>query len=167
MMKLQSAAKLRRRAMRLRPVVLALMSAGCVSAAFGVDLPQNMTLKAGDATVSTTGNTMTTKQTSKRAVWESTDFSIGKDFSFVNDAQNGGLTLVRVVGNQFNGGLRSMINGSLQSNNHFILVNPFGISVGGSAVINTAALTMSAKDLSADLYSDGQYTGFMNATHIV
>ena len=169
-MKLQSASKLHRRVAKLRPVVLALISAGCVSAAFAVDLPQDMTLKAGDAVVSknASGTIMTATQISNRAVWESTDFSIAKGFKFENSALNGGLTLVRVVGNNFNGGIRSQIFGELTSTNHLILVNPFGISVGGSAVISTAALTMSAKDLSADLYSDGQYTGFMTkGAHIV
>jgi filamentous hemagglutinin family protein len=170
-MKLESASKLRRRVATLRPVVAALMGAGCMSCALADNLPTGMTLKAGGADIATNGSTMTATQTTRRAVWEAFNFSIGEGFTFVNNGPSGSLTLVRVTG----AGQRSQLDGTLTANNTFMLVNPYGIYVGGTAVITAGNLLLSAKDLRPDLVKDdpnnpdapNTYNGFMNATHLV
>ncbi|MGC4061889.1 MAG: filamentous hemagglutinin N-terminal domain-containing protein [Aquabacterium sp.] len=167
-MKLQSAAKLRRRVATLRPVVLALMGAGCMSVALAGNLPQftGSTPVAGGASVDVNGNVMTVTQTTRRAVWEAFNFSIGEGYTFVNNGPTGSLTLVRVTGF----GQSSQINGTLTANNTFMLVNPYGIYVGPKAVITAGNLLMSAKDLRSDLIGDNHdYNAFMTSAtpHLV
>lgn len=173
-MKRQSAFKLRRRVATLRPVVLALMGAGCMSAALAGSLPDfngAVAPVAGSASYKVDGNVMTVTQTSRRAVWEAFNFSIGEGFTFVNNGPAGSLTLVRVTG----AGQRSQLDGTLTANNTFMLVNPYGIYVGGTAVITAGNLLLSAKDLRPDLVKDdpsntdapNTYNGFMNATRLV
>jgi filamentous hemagglutinin family protein len=162
MMKLQSASKLRRHVATLRPVVLALISAGVMASAVAQGLPQGMVLKAGQAEIATNGNTMTATQTSRRAVWEAFNFSIAEGSTFANIGPAGSLTLVRVTGF----GQASLLNGTLTANNHFMLVNPFGIYVGPKSVITAASLLLSAKDLRPDLVADN-YNGFMTGSHLV
>jgi filamentous hemagglutinin family protein len=167
MMKLQSASKLHRRVAKLRPVLLALISAGCVSAALAGPLPENVTRKAGDADVLTNGNTMTITQRSSRAAFESTNFSIDVGNTVAVNGPAGSLTLMRVIGNG-SGGQSSQINGSLLAQNTFMLINPYGIYVGGTAVLQAANLMLSTKDMSPDLIGqDGSYAGFMSNAHLV
>jgi filamentous hemagglutinin family protein len=160
-MKRQSAFKLRRRVATLRPVVLALMGAGCMSAALAGSLPEftKDTPVAGSASFKVDGNVMTVTQTSRRAVWEARNFSIGEGFTFVNNYNGAGtgLTLVRVTG-----GFTSFIDGTLTANNTFMLVNPFGIYVGPKAVITAANVLLSAKDLAWGTGSADNYNAFMD-----
>ncbi|MDO9235264.1 MAG: hypothetical protein Q7U28_04415 [Aquabacterium sp.] len=157
----------------LRPLMLALISAGCVSGALAgapiiadTTLPTGMVLKNGAAELATVGTTMTATQTSARAVWEANNFSIGTLSSFINNGLKGSTTLVRVVSSQGGFGNSSVLNGHLTANNNFILVNPFGIYVGSSAVITGASVVLSALDLKSSLI-DNNYQAFMDGQHVV
>ena len=157
----------------LRPLMLALISAGCVSGALAgapiiadTTLPTGMVLKNGAAELATVGTTMTATQTSARAVWEANNFSIGTLSSFINNGLKGSTTLVRVVSSQGGFGNSSVLNGHLTANNNFILVNPFGIYVGSSAVITGASVVLSALDLKSSLI-DNNYQAFMEGQHVV
>lgn len=156
-----ASAKGRGRVARLRPLVMALLSAGCASA-LAVTLPENLQIKAGQGTLTTEGNTMTLKQTSFRSIWEAYSFNLSADARFEVQADKASMTLVRVTGF----GQTSQLNGTLRADNNFILVNPYGIHVGSTAVLSAGSLVLSALDLKQELI-DNNYAKLMEGAHVV
>ncbi len=155
----------RRRAARisLTPLVLAMTLAGVLGAAQAAPadnaIPTGMTLQAGQAEI-TTRNTdtgvMAVTQTSDRAVWTASDFSVGAKASFTNTGPSANSdTLIRVIG-----GVPSEIYGSVVANNRLWLVNASGIYVGAGGSISAASLLMSARDVSPGEVASG-YASFM------
>lgn len=149
----------------LRQLTLALFACGAASfchalptAAAG-ELPTGMTLRAGSATLNTTGSTMTLTQTSAKAVYEAGSFSIGSAAAVNVTAPSArSLTLVRVLGSS----TPSVIDGQLTSNARMFLVNTGGILFGATARVNVGALVASTRDLDPALVAD-DYAGFMDA----
>jgi len=162
-------AKRRQPAARLRPLLAAMLMAGAIgpvaavttTAASDTTLPTGMTLKQGAATVAIDDvkNVMTTTQTSSRAVWEATDFSVGAKAAFTNSATLGANTdtLIRVVGTA-----PSVILGPVTANNRLWLVNSNGLYVGSTGSITAASVMMSARGVNAAEVESG-YATFMSA----
>lgn len=159
-----------RRLARLKPLAVALLSAGFVSHAVAAAGVPNLNCVAGTCNAITTeGTTTTMGQTSKIAVYETFDFSLAKGNTLINKGAKGDLTLVRVTQNpdSFGSGARSFVDGSVYSEPTFVLVNPWGISVSGQIVSPFGSIVLSGKDLDPSLTQDG-YAGFMkDGAHLV
>lgn len=163
-----TASKRRGQAARLRPIVMALISAGCASAVLADTIvpDKNMVKIAGEGVLSVNdaNNVMTLKQTSLRSIWEARSFSLSSDARFEVVSGNAhSMTMVRVTG--FG---RSSIDGRLVADNQFILVNPYGITVGGTAILSANSLVLSALDLKTSPTNEGpDYDSVMKGEHIV
>jgi filamentous hemagglutinin family protein len=159
-------------AARLRPLLAAMLMAGAIGPVAAVTTgtasdtttPTGMTLKQGASELTVTTNaagivTMRADQTSSRAVWEASDFSVGAKAAFVNNATLGANTdtLIRVVGFT-----PSVILGPVSANNRLWLVNSNGLYVGSTGSITASSVMMSARDVNAAEVESG-YATFMSA----
>lgn len=99
---------------------------------------------SGQATISGSGDQVTIRQGSNRAIINWQDFSIaaGQSASFIQPSASSAM-LNRVIG-----GNASEIYGTLSANGQIYLVNPNGVLVGPSGVINTAGFIASTLDIS-------------------
>ncbi len=131
----------------LTPLALALSLAhGAWAAApsSAAQLPSGGVVKAGSATIGTSGNAMTVNQASNRAVIDWNSFNVGarNTVDFVQPGANA-VTLNRVVGNE-----GSVIDGALNANGQVFLLNPNGVLFGKHAVVDTGGLLASTLDIS-------------------
>lgn len=165
-----------RRSARLRPLMAALCLAGFAQAAlagFVADtaLPQvqgaeglvtGLNVVRGNATVLVNGSAMQVNQQSRNAFLEAYSFNVGASSSFkVNSDFTNGMTLARVTGFA----QQSYLEGAVSANNHFVLVNPYGIYVGGT-VFTSGSITLSAKDLDPKLVANN-YQAIDEGAHLV
>jgi filamentous hemagglutinin family protein len=114
-------------------------------------LPTGATLQAGSATISApSADALTVNQSSGRAVIDWTSFSIGAGGKV--DFQNGsGATLNRVTG-----GERSSIDGLLSATGSVYLLNPSGVIVGKSGVVDVGGgFVASTLDVPNDAFMGG------------
>lgn len=164
-MKKSSAFRSSRRVARLKPLAAALMGMGLTASVLAADFPVNLNCVRGSCnTITTTGNTMTMGQTSRIAVYESTDFGLAAGNTLRNTGS--GMTIVRVVPADGLFGVRSLVNGTVTSDPSFVLINPWGISVGGSITSTTGSVLLSARDLDASLTTEN-YDALFNGAHLV
>jgi filamentous hemagglutinin family protein len=118
-------------AVALPALLLAGALAGQASAATA-GLPSGATVVAGKARVGTsTGFSLTIDQTSSKAVIDWNSFSIGRGDKVTFD-NGSGITLNRVMGGQV-----SDIDGTLTATGGVYILNPNGVLIGKSGVINT------------------------------
>lgn len=104
--------------------------AGAASAA-GAALPTGGVVQAGSAVIGApSGSSLTINQTSSRAIIDWTSFSIGQAGS-VQFNNGSGATLNRVTG-----GSISSIDGLLSGTGSVYLINPNGVIIGKSGVVN-------------------------------
>jgi len=105
--------------------------------------PGGEQLVAGVASFDRTGSTLTVTQGTDRAVIHWQDFSIahGELTTFIQPSSTSAV-LNRVVSDQL-----SSIYGTLQANGQVYLINPNGIVVGSTGVINTAGFMASTLDV--------------------
>lgn len=95
--------------------------------------PQGGQVVGGTATINQVGNTVTVNQASQRAVINWTGFSINNgELTRFNQPGANAAVLNRVLG-----GNPSAIYGTLSSNGKVFLINPNGILVGPSGIIDT------------------------------
>ena len=94
-------------------------------------LPSGGQTVAGQAAISSAGSRLTVNQTSARAIINWTDFSIGQGAS-VQFNNGSGATLNRVTGQN-----ASSLNGALGATGSVYLINPNGVVIGKTGVINT------------------------------
>ncbi|HWU80929.1 MAG TPA: filamentous hemagglutinin N-terminal domain-containing protein, partial [Caulobacter sp.] len=114
-------------------------------------LPSGAVLQAGSATISTpSAGALTVSQSSDRAVIDWSSFSIGEGGAVV--FENGaGATLNRVTG-----GDRSSIDGLLSATGSVYLLNPSGVIIGKSGVVNVGGgFVASTLDASNDAFMSG------------
>ena len=99
---------------------------------------------AGQATISTSGSTLTVNQASDRAIIHWQDFSIasGHTTTFVQPSATSAAL------NRVTGGNPSAIHGTLQSNGQIYLINPNGVLVGAGGVVDTGGFLASTLDVS-------------------
>lgn len=133
-----------------RPTLLAaaLCSAFAALAQTPPQLPSGKQDVAGHAHVSVSGTHMLiTTQNAANALHSATDwrsFSIGAGHSVrIEQPTAGSMSINRVTAPN-----PSLLMGSLSSNGHVVLVNPYGITVGQGAVIDTARFTASTLAMS-------------------
>jgi len=119
-----------------RTVLLAssILAGGLAQTAQAGTLPVGGTVAAGTAAIATSGATTTISQSSARAVIDWTSFSVGQGNSVVfNQPGTQSATLNRVTGSA-----TSTIAGQIRSNGAVYLVNPNGIAITSTGVVQTA-----------------------------
>lgn len=106
-------------------------------------LPQQDKVVVGEATFSTTGNTMTINQKTPTTQidWKSFDIGKDKEVKFEQPNENA------VAYNRVIGGNASQIQGKLTANGKVYLANPNGVIITKGAEINVAGLLATTKDL--------------------
>lgn len=124
-------------------LLLALLPLGAAAGQDPRALPEDGRVVAGDATLSTSGRTLTVAQRSNRAILEWRSFNIGRDAAvqFVQPSASA-VALNRVVG-----GDASHIAGQLLGNGHVYLVNAAGVLFGRDARIDVGHLVTSTRDI--------------------
>lgn len=122
-----------------KTLALLVMSALSLGASSVDAMPEGGVIRSGEGAVSQNGREMTIRQDSGRLAMDWTNFNVGKDET-VRFQQPGkdALALNRVTGNQ-----QSVIDGSLLSNGHVLLVNPNGVVIGKNASIDVGGLVAS------------------------
>ena len=119
-------------------------------------MPEGGVVRSGSGSVTQNGKEMTIRQDSGRLAMDWTGFNVGKDET-VRFQQPGkdALALNRVTGNQ-----QSVIDGSLLSNGHVLLVNPNGVVIGKNASIDVGGLVASTAQVKDNFMKEfGNSTG--------
>ena len=123
-------------------------------------LPVGGTVKAGQASITQSGNTLTINQTTSKAIVSWNSFDVGKNATVnFNQPDANASTLNRV-----NSATKSMINGAVNSNGQIIFVNPNGVVFGKGAEINTGAITATTMDIRDADYLNGTMSYSGNGT---
>lgn len=139
-----------------KTLALLVMSALSLGASSVDAMPEGGVIRSGEGAVSQNGREMTIRQDSGRLAMDWTNFNVGKDET-VRFQQPGkdALALNRVTGNQ-----QSVIDGSLLSNGHVLLVNPNGVVIGKNASINVGGLVASTAHVKDNFMKEfGNSTG--------
>jgi filamentous hemagglutinin family protein len=129
---------------RLRLAALSLLIAQTFAPEAAHAQPAGGVVAAGAATISQQGNVTNIVQSTDRAVINWNNFSIpqGHTANFTMPSANSAvLNRVTALNNP------SLINGALNSNGNVFLVNPSGVVIGSTGVINTAGFMASALDI--------------------
>lgn len=114
----------------------------------------------GSATIDQSGNVLTINQGTDRLImgWNSFSIGQGETTRFVQPSSSS-MALNRVYG-----GTRSMIEGRLEANGCVILVNPAGITVTKSGVVNVNTFIGSTHDITDDEFLKGGVLNFKGAS---
>ena len=139
-----------------KTLALLVMSALSLGASSVDAMPEGGVIRSGEGAVSQNGREMTIRQDSGRLAMDWTNFNVGKDET-VRFQQPGkdALALNRVTGNQ-----QSVIDGSLLSNGHVLLVNPNGVVIGKNASIDVGGLVASTAHVKDNFMKEfGNSTG--------
>nr|WP_302708151.1 filamentous hemagglutinin N-terminal domain-containing protein [uncultured Dialister sp.] len=139
-----------------KTLALLIMSALSLGASSVDAMPEGGVIRSGEGAVSQNGREMTIRQDSGRLAMDWTNFNVGKDET-VRFQQPGkdALALNRVTGNQ-----QSVIDGSLLSNGHVLLVNPNGVVIGKNASIDVGGLVASTAHVKDNFMKEfGNSTG--------
>lgn len=142
-----------------KTLALLVMSALSLGASSVDAMPEGGVIRSGEGAVSQNGREMTIRQESGRLAMDWTNFNVGKDET-VRFQQPGkdALALNRVTGNQ-----QSVIDGSLLSNGHVLLVNPNGVVIGKNASIDVGGLVASTAHVKDNFMKEfGNSTGSFN-----
>lgn len=139
-----------------KTLALLVMSALSLGASSVDAMPEGGVIRSGSGSVTQNGKEMTIRQDSGRLAMDWTGFSVGKDET-VRFQQPGkdAMALNRVTGNQ-----QSVIDGSLLSNGHVLLVNPNGVVIGKNASIDVGGLVASTAQVKDNFMKEfGNSTG--------
>ncbi len=125
-------------------------------------LPDGGTFAAGAGTLdASVAGTLNVNTTTGRAVIDWNNFSIDAG-NTVNFNQPGiDSAVLNRVGVD---GASSLIHGALNSNGNVFLVNPHGIVIGGTGVINTNGFTASTMDIGNDAFMNGEDLNFTGSS---
>jgi len=106
-------------------------------------LPSGASVTHGSASFQSGDNSLTVHQTTDKLItnWQSFSISQGNAVRF-NQPSSTSEALNRVVG-----GTRSLLDGTLEANGKIILINPAGITVGPTGIINVNSFTASTLDI--------------------
>jgi len=125
----------------------------CASLVSGTALgnPTGGQVVGGAASISSSGSTLNINQSTDRAIinWQSFSIANGETTQF-NQPGTSSAALNRVVGANL-----SEIYGTLNANGKVYLINPNGIVIGASGVINTAGFVASTLDVNNDNFMSG------------
>jgi filamentous hemagglutinin family protein len=136
-----------------KTLLAALVGAALASPALAQVLPSGPQLRAGSASVSTSGSAMTIDQATSRAILDWQSFSIGADAS-VHFHQPGAssVALNRVVGAN-----PSEIFGRLTANGQVFLTNPTGVLFAPGASVEVGSLLATTLSISDADFMNGRY----------
>lgn len=180
---------------RVRPLVLALLAAGCVSVSagplnvrsiadttlpdFSVDKGAKLigNFKIADPVITATSAKQSIEQLSDKGLIEVRSSSAIVDGQIQTQTQSlsvGRTAWVDVTAPTANsvtvfrsmGMDTSYLNGKITANDRLFIINPNGISVGSGASISASSLVMSALDLDP-AYTDNDYAKLFSDTHVV
>jgi filamentous hemagglutinin family protein len=117
-------------------------------------------VQSGQATIGSSGATMTIDQTSATASINWQSFSVGQEAA-VNIVQSGpnAVLLNRVVGSD-----PSQIMGKITANGQIILVNPNGIIVGPGGMVSASSFTATTFALDEQDFQNGHYRYYRNGS---
>ncbi|MDH2925542.1 hypothetical protein A4A71_09540 [Nicoletella semolina] len=127
---------------KLNIITLAIFAASYTNAKL---LPQNGTVKLGDATISTQADNLTINQTSTHISIDWDSFDIGKN----NSVEFKQPSDTAVAYNRVHSGNASEIQGKLSANGRVFLSNPNGVIFGKDAQVNVGALLATTKELTS------------------
>ena len=144
-------------------VIALLWSLGYAQPAIAQSLPTGGTVASGNVAISPTSPTsLTISQSSRTGIVNWSSFSIGQG-NQVQFNNGSGATLNRVTGN-----VPSSINGVLSATGSVYLVNPSGVVVGPTGVVNTGgsfvASTLDVKDAEFRAGGSLTFSGSSNAS---
>ena len=131
---------------------LAAIAAAMLTPGAAMALPAGLEVRGGELTISQPdGSSLIINQGSSRAAgdWKSFDINNGEQVE-VRQPDTSSLMLGRVTG-----GTATQILGSLSADGGVILINPNGMLIGPSAVINTASFTASTSDVNPEVFMAG------------
>lgn len=113
--------------------------------------PTGGSVTHGSATIDQSGNTLTINQGTERLImgWQTFSIGQGETTRFVQPRSTS-MALNRVYG-----GTRSMIEGRLEANGGVILINPAGITITKSGVVNVNTFIGSTHDITDDEFLKG------------
>ncbi len=133
----------------LNAVLTSFVVAGFSSAALGN--PQNHTLVEGNTPVLTTNGSELSIATNGRTIlnWDSFSIGTGELTRFVMSGAD------QAVLNRVTGGLHSQIDGRLESNGRVYLINPNGVIVGATGMVQTQSFIASTRYLADEDFMDG------------
>ena len=165
-----SSSVLARRGLRVRPLILALCSAGCLSAATSLAVEMPVILDGRTSPVAGTGTmtsggtatnpTQTYTTTSPVSVWHFDSFGIGAGGSV--HSQGGQMAVFRVMGTS-----PTNLFGSLTATNRVVLINRNGIHAHrGASFGGAGSLVMSAHDIDPALAEDNYAALLADPAHI-
>ena len=122
--------------------------------------PTGGTVRHGGATIVQEGDQVIINQTTGMAIldWHSFSIAQGETTKFVQP-NSSSMALNRV-----NGGTQSLINGRLEANGGIILINPAGIVVGKSGVINVNSFIASTHDVTDEDFLSGKAMKFQGSS---
>ena len=150
--------------LRRRHLASALVAAMAmpIAPAVAQSLPSSGNVVSGSASIEYSGNNVVITQTTKGAILNWGDFSIGYGYGATFDQQFGAssVTLNRVVGFGYGyGGSASFIDGNLTSNGSVFLISPSGITFGSGAVLNVGSVVASTMDITNANFLTGVDSG--------
>src|SRR5215212_499230 len=144
-------------------LIALLCGLGYAQSSFAQSLPAGGTVASGNVSISATSpSSLTISQSSRTGIVNWSSFSIGQGHQ-VQFNNGSGATLNRVTGN-----VPSSINGVLSATGSVYLVNPSGVVVGPSGVVNTGgsfvASTLDVKDAEFRAGGSLTFSGNSNAS---
>jgi filamentous hemagglutinin family protein len=143
-----------------RLLILVLLGKATVAMAAG-DLPTGAIVVSGQATINAQSQQLNIKQTTDRAIVNWQDFSIGHDHS-VNITQP---TSQSAILNRVTSLTPSTIAGQLNANGQVFLVNPNGIAITPTGIVNVGGgFLASTLNISNDDFNAGKLNFYGNAS---
>ncbi len=143
-------------------LMLAWGATGTAAAGTAPVLPTGGAVTAGTANISSGGSTLTVNQSSGKAIINWSGFSIGQGGA-VQFNNGSGATLNRVTGTSV-----SSIDGLLSATGSVYLINPNGVIIGKTGVVNTggsfAASTLNLTDANFLKGGDLTFSGASTAS---
>ncbi len=108
--------------------------------------PIGGTVAAGQANISSSGNTLTVNQLSNKAVidWRGFDIGAGETTQFIQNSSSA------IALNRVNSNSASVINGNLTANGNIIILNQNGVMFGNGAQVDVGGLIATTAGISND-----------------
>lgn len=117
-------------------------------------LPQGGSVAAGSASIGTpNNNTLTINQSSQQAIINWNSFSVGVNNTVIfNQPNSSAATLNRVTGDT-----PSTIAGTIRAPGTVLLVNPNGVAITSTGIVNTGSFAASSLDIADGDFLSGRY----------
>ena len=117
-------------------------------------LPTNGVVTAGQASITQSGNAMTVKQTSNRAVVNWDSYNVGANAKVTYQQPNSKAVML----NRVTGASASQIDGAVSANGQIIISNANGVTFGSGAQVDAAAVVATTMNQSDQDFMAGKNT---------